>query len=433
MSSRISQKFKEPFEMKITFLAIALALVAALPGPVMAAPQAAASSSQAPVIKDPAEYNAYMGAIQEKDPAAKISGLEAFLVQYPNSVVKVDALETLMGAYQQAGNGAKVVDTANRLLAVAPDSVRALMVLAYSERQAQKWSDAMQHAEHGLQVLPKMTKPQGLSEPDFDKQKEQMSTLLNSVAGFSALQLKNYENAQKYLRAAVQGAPTNLQDVYPLALAYLTAPTPDYVNGLFFIARAAQLATGAGQTQIMAYGKSVYVKYHGSDQGWTDVLDAAKASPEPPAGFTVAKYVPPTPAQQAAELVKTKAPKDMSFAEWELVLSAGAPADADTVWTAIKGKPLQMEGVVIQASASELQIAGSEDDIDQKRADIILTPSGTIPERLMPKEGATLDFEGTPVSYTASPFVMNMEKGALLTKAPATPARKPPVHHRRTQ
>ena len=119
-------------------------------------------------------------------------------------------------------------------------------------------------------------------------------------------------------------------------LAYLTANPPDGVNGLYFIARAANLAAGsAGQAQIQAYGLSQYKKYHGSDQGWTDVLASAKTNPLPPAGFTVTQYVPPTPAQQAAELVKSKAPKDMSFAEWELVLSAGAPEDADkgrTLW-----------------------------------------------------------------------------------------------------
>ncbi|MBV9573542.1 MAG: hypothetical protein JOY93_05770 [Acidobacteriales bacterium] len=118
----------------------------------------------------------------------------------------------------------------------------------------------------------------------------------------------------------------------------------------------------------------------------------------------------------------------MSFAEWELILSAGKSEDAERVWAAIKGVPLQMEGVVIKAASDELDIAASQDDIDQKRADIVLTPAGTIPPRLMPKESATLDFEGTPVSYTPSPFVMTMEKGALLTKA--APAKKAPVHHR---
>ena len=62
------------------------------PAPATAAPasQAAPAQSAAPTppaqkkeIKDPAEYNAYVGAIQQQDAPAKISGLEAFLTQYP--------------------------------------------------------------------------------------------------------------------------------------------------------------------------------------------------------------------------------------------------------------------------------------------------------------------------------------------------------------
>ena len=55
------------------------------------------------MIKDPAEYNAYVAAVQATDPNAKISGLEAFLTQYPNSVMKNQALEILMQTYQQSG------------------------------------------------------------------------------------------------------------------------------------------------------------------------------------------------------------------------------------------------------------------------------------------------------------------------------------------
>ena len=121
----------------------------------------------------------------------------------------------------------------------------------------------------------------------------------------------------------------------------------------------------------------------------------------------------------------------MSFGEWELVLSAGKPEDAAAVWNAIKGVPLQMQGQVIKASPTKLEIAGSVDDIDQKRADIILTMSGAIPPRMMPKEGSSLDFEGVPVSYEPSPFVMTMEKGALLTKKAPAPAKKPAARRRR--
>jgi len=123
-----------------------------VPAPPAAQPQAspAPGQTQKEGNQGSAEYNAYVGAVQQTDPTAKISGLEAFLTQYPNSVMKEDALELLMGTYQQANNQAKVIDTANRLLAANPDNARALVLLAYNERAAQKWPDAKQHAERGL-------------------------------------------------------------------------------------------------------------------------------------------------------------------------------------------------------------------------------------------------------------------------------------------
>src|SRR5207248_6929274 len=394
--------------------------------------QAAAQPQQKKEIKDPAEYNAYVGAVQQTDPNAKISGLEALLQQYPNSVMKEDALELLMVSYQQTNNAAKMSDAANRLLQANPHNVRALALLAFSERAQQKWQDAEKHAVQGLESLPQMQKGEGISDADFQKQKTQISAALNGIAGFSALQLKDYATAEKYLRPAVEADPNNLENVYPLALAYLSSTPPDNLNGLFFIARAAGLAKDpAGKDQITKFGLSKYKKYHGSDQGWNELLATAASTPLPPQGFTITQYVPPTPAQQAADLVKTKKPEEMSFAEWELVLSEATPEDQEKVWSALKGKNLQMAEVqVITASPSKLQLAASVDDIDQKRADIELSFPTALPPRLMPKVGDKINFEGTPVSYTPKPFVMVMEKGALLTNKAAPAARKPPVRRR---
>jgi hypothetical protein len=48
----------------------------------------------------------------------------------------------------------------------------------------------------------------------------------------------------------------------------------------------------------------------------------------------------------------------------------------------------------------------------------------------MPKEDTDFQFEGTPVSYVAKPFVMTMTDGALLvTAAPKPPVHKKPVAH----
>src|SRR5579864_738591 len=127
----------------------AVAQGAAQPQAQPAAPQTAPQGApqQKKEIKDPAEYNAYMGAVGQQDPAAKISGLEAFLTQYPNSVMKEDALEGLMGAYQQTNNAAKMNDTAQRVLQANPCNLRALALLAYTKRAA---AEAGQNAQQNL-------------------------------------------------------------------------------------------------------------------------------------------------------------------------------------------------------------------------------------------------------------------------------------------
>ena len=168
--------------------------------------QPSASTAQAPVIKDPAEYNAYVGAIQQKDPAAQISGLEAFLTQYPSSVMKVAALQTLMQDYQQTNNQQKTIDTATKLVAADACNVRALALLAFINRlkaqggdpnPKQDLADARKYGQMGIDCLPKFTKPEGTSDADFDKMKGQMTGIFNSAVGISALTDKDYDTARK--------------------------------------------------------------------------------------------------------------------------------------------------------------------------------------------------------------------------------------------
>ncbi len=411
-----------------------------------AAQAAPAASAQAPVIKDPAEYNAYVGAIQQKDPAAQISGLEAFMAQYPNSVMKVAALQTLMQDYQQTGNQQKTIDTATKLVAADPSNVRAMALLAYFDRlkaqggdanAKQDLVDAKKYGQMGLDALPKFAKPEGTSDADFQKMKNQMAGIFDAAIGIADLTDKDYDDARKTLRAALDGSTDFQKDfsvVWPLALAY-AGPTPpdpkippDALNAIWFAARASTLAPPQAQPGIEKYARSLYIKYHGGDDGWTDVLAQAKANPTQPAGFTIKPA--PTPPEQAHNMVVSTPPDKMDFATWEFVLSNGTKEDQDTVWNAIKGKPVQMNGTVIKATAEEFDIAGSEDDIEAKKADITLTFEEKVPLKLIPKEGASLDFQGEPASYTPNPFMMVMEKGKLLKAAAPTPAKKAPVHHK---
>jgi len=393
--------------------------------------QPAAPQSTAPVIKDPAEYNAYVAATGTKDPAAEISGLEAFNTQYPNSIMKNQALEILMSAYQQTGNSAKTLETAKKLVASDPNNVRALTLLAYFDRimaqngdpnAKQLLVDAKQYGQQGLDNLPKFAKPDGTSPEDFKKMTDQMSVVFHAAIGIASLQDKDYASAITHLRAAADGSPQDFSVVYPLTLSYLGQTPPDYQNGIWFAARAAAIAPAQAQAQIEKYARSQYVKFHQGDDGWPAILAAAKAN-----GPQVPIPLPPTPADQAHAMVIATAPDKMDFAQWEFILGNGSQADQDLVWAAIKGKAVQLAGTVIKATATEFDIAGSLDDIDAKKADITLTFEAPIPARLIPKEGSTLDFQGEPSAYTPNPFMMTMEKG-LLAKPKTAP--KPPVHHK---
>ncbi|MGO9087914.1 MAG: hypothetical protein ACLP6G_04365 [Terriglobales bacterium] len=97
------------------------------------------------MIKDRAEYNAYVKAVQQADPNAKISGLEAFLTQYPNSIMKNQALETLMGTYQKTNDVKKTMETATKLVD-DPCQVKALALLAYFDRVLAQGGDSQRGA-----------------------------------------------------------------------------------------------------------------------------------------------------------------------------------------------------------------------------------------------------------------------------------------------
>jgi tetratricopeptide (TPR) repeat protein len=419
-----------------------------------AQPGASAQQKKAPEITNPAEYNAYMAAINSQDPRAKAQGLESFLTQYPNSVMKVDALEQLMRAYQGSGDIPKTLDAANRVLQADPNNVTALALSAYlyrmkaqseTEPQAsQDMTQAGQFGQRGLQALTSYQKPENMSDLDFAKLKDQLAGIFNGSVGLAsefATKPPDYKKAKQFLQDAVNAQapndPTAFSLVYPLALAYLNDPqsTPqETVQGIWYVARATNLApTPQAKASIGTFGQHKYDRYHGGDDGWTDVLAASASSPTPPAGWTIKPA--PTPAEQAAAMVQQKTVAQMSFDEIQFVLTSGNQQAADTVWEGIKDKPLALGGgKVITVTPTEMTIAESYDDINATppKADITLTMAGELPAKLIPKEGATIDFQGKPSEYTPNPFMMHLVEGALVKAKGSEPPPKTTPHHTTT-
>jgi tetratricopeptide (TPR) repeat protein len=233
------------------------------------------------------EQKAFQAATQESDATAEAAKLESFLRQYPNSAFEENALEILLNFYSRRGGRNKSYATATRLLQKNPENLMALWVRV---NVADDVSDeCLELAKRGLRVLDALPKSIDGSTAVSEKQKSAMRTTFNLTAGSIYLKRKNFRDAQIYLRPAVDGDPNNFSGAYELALAYLLSDPPDPTNGLFFLARAWNLApeSGSAAEHIDAYGAKQCAKYFGTDRSWTSVKSIAKTETTPPPGFEV--------------------------------------------------------------------------------------------------------------------------------------------------
>lgn len=415
-------------------MALAAALLAqaqAAPAPQQTAP-GAASAQQKKVIQDPAEYNAYIAAINATDASQKAQMLESYLQTYPKSVMQEDGLELLLKTYQQLNKPDQIKAVSQRLLQVNAQNLTALALLSYLDRaQAQQGGadaattlqEAGQLGARGLTVLQTAVKPEGYTDEQWTSMKSSFRIVFLGSVGHAALAAKDYPAAQQNLKEVVAAQPTDVNSIYLLSLAYLS-PKPVVVDGLFWVARAAALTQNP---ELLKYAKNQYIRYHGSDEKFADLLAQAKVATTLPADFSVKPA--PSPAEQARvqahDMLKKGTPESLSFAEWQFILTYGSHEDVTAVWAAIKGKPVQMVAVLIDGSRESLKLAGSVDDIDAKKADIIFTLKEALAAGHTLKAGARLTVQGTPTEYAVQgdTFTMTFVDGEVLKGlAPTTPA-----------
>src|ERR1051326_2431861 len=250
-------------------------------------------------IKDPAEYNAYITALNTTDPAAKGAAIEAFVAQYPNSIVKIDALEQAMGAYQQASNQQKVQQLANTILQVEPNNVRALAIVVFLERSqikdAASGCKARTDSEHCLQELPNW-KPSDVPADEQTKLRNQMTNICAGTAAFGALQQQDYAATQKYDQQVLQLDPNDLGANYQMSIALLQS-NPMNPLGFWYGAKAlavAQQNNPAAVNSMAPFITSRYKKYHGSLDDWQQRVTAAASQTAPPPDFVASIKLAPT-------------------------------------------------------------------------------------------------------------------------------------------
>ena len=129
----------------------------------------------------------------------------------------------------------------------------------------------------------------------------------------------------------------------------------------------------------------------------------------------------------------------LALSDKEYVLANGNQEDADKLWALMKDKATPVPGVVIEATASIIQLAVSPDAKDAKPpyADFTVNMKTPLPEKEIPAAGFVFgiqpaaELDGTYDSYTQIPATDTRVQTAeiVLTNGVVVPEKKTPVHH----
>jgi hypothetical protein len=420
----------------------------------VSAPTLRAQDSDTISIKDPAEFNAYQMATTQSDLKAKAAALETFLETYPQSVVKKAVLDMLLDTYQGVGDPDKALSAATRLLQVDPNNMKGLFLSVVIKKSqggktgdAQTLDDAAALAQKGLALQ----KPATVSDADWKKQTGATYPIFHSAIALDDIV------AKKDVKAGISEYRTELMlyppeattsgqgmvDTLQLAEAYVKPDAKDLVQAVWFYARAWNFFPASYKAPIEQKLEYYYKKYHGDLKGLDDIKTQAAATVFPPGTFVISAAA--TPAEIAHKVVvETPDLNTLNLGDKEFILASGTKDDADKLWGLMKDKATPCPGVVIEATASVIKLAVSDDAKVGKFADFIVNLKKPLEDKEIPAVGAAFglqpatELDGTYDSYSQIPATATMAQtaqivlrdGVVVPAKKAAPARKPAAGHK---
>jgi hypothetical protein len=344
------------------------------------APKLQAQDSGQITIKDPAEFNAYQMFSTQTDPKQKIASGESFLKTYPQSVVKNAVLNDLVDAYQATGDADGTLSASSRLLQVDPNNLKAILFSVLVKKgqcgkasDQQTCDDAAALAQKGLQV----TKPASTADADWQKLTHAAFPIFHSTIALDDGVKKDWKGAQTEYTAELkmfdddESKKQGLGDTLLLAQAYSQpGSTQDLKQAIWFYSRVWDFAPAQYKAQIEPKLEYYYKKFHGGLDGLDAIKQQAQASLFPAGDIKIDPAK--SPAEQIHDLLASTDPNTLALADKETVLAMGSKEDADKLWALLQGKQTQVPGIVIAATADQVQVAVTQDAKDAKVADFIV-------------------------------------------------------------
>ncbi len=379
--------------------------------------QATAPSSPAPQKnwKDRAEYDLFDAITKDTNPKTKLEKLQQWVKQYPQTDYVSERRTLLLTTYFQLAMAKEAVEVAKQVLADDPNNFSALFItVSFTQALAGQnpTPDVLDQGEKAskalLGTLDKV--PPNFTEEQWKTQRPQIEALAHTTLGWVALQKKSWPAAEAEFQKTLQLSPNDGQVDYYMGTAIASEKDPAKMPvALFYFARAATYeGPGAlnptGRQQVMGYVQRAYKGFHGSDEGFNNLIASAKASALPPADFRIknATEIAEDQQKKAAE----DAAKNPELALWKnLKAELTGPDGANYFNSSMKGAQVPMlKGKVVKLEPEtkpKTIIMALEDGTTP---DATLKFEMALPGKVEP--GTELSFEGVPQSYTASPFMV---------------------------
>jgi len=413
-----------------------LAIIAAL---CLAISGASIALAQAPAGQDAgagqqkytmAEYNSYQACAAEKNPQAQIKCLDDFVAKYPNSALLIYIYPLYYNAYSQVKNWPKVMEYADKLLALGDKVEPPIRYQAYYARafaysnmgngpevQAQA-PKACEAAKAGLKTLNELKKPDTMSEEDFNKQKQQPAILFNYTLAQCSMIQKDYQTAIDSYKAVLEKNPDDAITSYKIGQAYMAMNPPQQMDAFWYFAKAASAknANQAQATQVKTYLRKLIANYQGGnvcdnlvDAELNELLQLASTSAERPASYKLIS---------TADLDAAR--KDMTIASVIADLKAGGDK-AKITWLAACGLEFpDVPGKLIEvkpgSDAVQLKVAfvTSDAEFDAKTTPDMDVKVVGQPEASKLEKDNPVRFTGTLVAYDPEPsFMLHWDKAKV--------------------
>ena len=437
---------------RLTGPAVLLALCLVLGSAAGVYAQAAASQDQG-AGKQPytmAEYNSYKACADDKVPASQIKCLDDFVSKYPNSALLIYVYPLYYQGYGAQKNYAKVIENADKLLALGDKVDAPTRLQAYNIRlgawtalpaadQPAGAAAGRDAAAKALKTLDEIKKPDNVSDADFAKSKQPYIIFFNNTGAQASVLLKDFPGAMTFYKAILAANPDEPVTHYNMGKAYLAMNPPKQLEAFWSIAKAitSKAATDAQKKQLNPYLKKLILAYQGgtvcdslSDSEYSELLQLAGSSADRPESYKLLS---------AADLDAARKP--MTIASVITDLKAGGDK-AKVTWFASCGLefpdvPGKLLAVTPAASTADPVILRLAFVTSQAEFDAATTPNMEVkvvgqPEAGKLEKDSAPRFTGTLESYDPEPaFMLHWDKAKVnpedLPKGDKPATKKPPV------